>query len=110
METEPTENTFTFADADTIVNFATANDMKVRGHTLVWHTSNPDWLFKDANGQQMTQPTEANKILPRKRLENHIKNVVTHFGDKVYAWDVVNEVIDETQPDGFSHSTWYQIL
>jgi endo-1,4-beta-xylanase len=35
--------------------------------------------------------------------------VVAHFGDDVYAWDVVNEVIDPGQADGFRRSPWFNI-
>lgn len=105
---EPTEGNFNFATADALVNFAMANNMLVRGHTLVWHNQNPSWLFKDANGNDM-QPTPENKALLLQRLENHIRAVVGHFRGKVYAWDVVNEVIDPSQPDGFRRSKWYEI-
>ncbi len=106
---EPGEGSFTFDQADKIVDFARANGMLVRGHTLLWHQQVPDWVFKDADGGDMT-PTPANKALLLQRLENHIKNVVEHFGDKIYVYDVVNEVIDESQPDGFRRSKWFQIL
>ncbi|HEX6396364.1 MAG TPA: endo-1,4-beta-xylanase, partial [Steroidobacteraceae bacterium] len=36
---------FNFAPADTIVAFALANNIKVRGHTLLWHRTAPDWFF-----------------------------------------------------------------
>ena len=104
----PTESTYNFAPADALVSFARANGMKVRGHALVWHKQVPDWLFRDPDGNPMT-PTPANKALLLKRLDDHIRNVVMHFGDDVYAWDVVNEVIDENQPDGFRRNMWYQI-
>ena len=39
--TEPTLGTFTFAAADAQVAFAKANNMQVRGHTLVWHAQTP---------------------------------------------------------------------
>jgi endo-1,4-beta-xylanase len=35
---------------------------------------------------------------------------VTHFGDKVYAWDVVNEPLDPSQPDCLNHGPFYQVL
>jgi endo-1,4-beta-xylanase len=105
---QPTEGNFTFAAADAQVSFAGANNMQVRGHTLVWHQQNPAYLFNDANGNPMT-PTEANKTLLLQRLENHIRAVMTHFGSDVYAWDVVNEVIDPSQPDGFRRSPWFNI-
>lgn len=105
---EPTEGNFTFEKADAQVAFAKKNGMKIRGHTLVWHEQTPAWVFKDANGKPMT-PTAANKALLLKRLENHIRTVVKHFGDDVYAWDVVNEVIDPKESDGFRKSEWYKI-
>jgi len=54
-------------------------------------------------------PTPENKALLLQRLENHIRAVVSHFGDHVWAWDVVNEVIDPAQPDGFRRSPWFNI-
>lgn len=105
---QPTEGKFTFEAADAEVKFAKANGMKIRGHALVWHEQFPEWLFKDASGKPMT-PTPDNKALLLKRLETHIRTVVGHFGDSVYAWDVVNEVIDPTQEDGFRRSEWFNI-
>ena len=65
-------------------------------------------MFNDADGVPMT-PTPENKALLLQRLENHIRAVVWHFGDDVYAWDVVNEVIDPAQADGFRRSPWFNI-
>ncbi len=104
----PTESTYNFAPADAIVNFAKTNGMQVRGHALVWHEQVPDWLFRDQNGNPMT-PTQQNKALLLKRLDDHIRAVVTHFGSDITAWDVVNEVIDHGQPDGFRRNMWFQI-
>jgi endo-1,4-beta-xylanase len=104
----PTESSYNFGPADALVAFARANGMKVRGHALVWHEQVPDWLFRDPSGNMMTA-TAANKALLLQRLDTHIRDVVTHFGDDVYAWDVVNEVIDENRPDGFRRNMWYQI-
>jgi endo-1,4-beta-xylanase len=36
---------FTFERADRIVAFAQQHDMKVIGHTLVWHHQSPRWMF-----------------------------------------------------------------
>jgi Beta-1,4-xylanase len=105
---QPTEGNFTYATADAQVSFANTNNMAVRGHTLIWHNQNPTWLFNDANGNPMT-PTPENKALLLQRLENHIRAVMTHFGTNVYAWDVVNEVIDPSQADGFRRSPWFNI-
>src|SRR5688572_27597737 len=65
-------------------------------------------MFNDANGQPMT-PTEANKVLLLSRLEDHIRNVGGRYAADIFAWDVVNEVIDENQADGLRRSNWYTI-
>jgi endo-1,4-beta-xylanase len=106
---QPTQGNFTFATADAQVNFAKANNMLVRGHTLVWHNQTPSWVFNDAAGNPLT-PTPDNKALLLQRMDNHIRTVMMHFGDDVYAWDVVNEVIDPGQPDGFRRSPWFNII
>ncbi|MFI5839300.1 endo-1,4-beta-xylanase [Catenuloplanes sp. NPDC051500] len=106
--TEPTEGTFRFTDADTIVDFAKANGLAVRGHTLVWHNQTPAWVFLDADGAAMTATPE-NKALLLARLEAHIRGVAGRYGADIPVWDVVNEVIDESQPDGYRRSRWYEI-
>jgi endo-1,4-beta-xylanase len=107
--TEPTEGTFTFTTADSEVAFAKANNMHVRGHTLVWHNQIPAWVFNDASGNPMT-PTPDNRALLIQRMQNHITAVMTHFGADVGTWDVVNEPIDPSQPDGLRRSPWYNII
>ena len=105
---EPIENQFDFEKADAQVAFAKANKMRIRGHTLAWHEQTPAWVFQDANGKKLT-PNAANKTLVLKRLENHVRKVVGHFGADIYAWDVVNEVIDPNESDGFRRSDWYNL-
>jgi len=105
---QPAEGTFAFAAADAQVAFAKAHGQAVRGHTLVWHQQNPAWLFM-VNGVPMT-PTPENKALLLQRLETHIRTVVSHFADDVSSWDVVNEVIDPAQADGFLRSPWFTII
>ncbi|GAA4956011.1 endo-1,4-beta-xylanase [Actinoplanes utahensis] len=106
--TEPTENTFTYAQADPLLAYAEANDLAVRGHTLVWHNQTPAWVFTGADGQPMTATAEDKELLLA-RLENHIRNVAAHYGTAIGVWDVVNEVIDESQADGLRRSTWYTV-
>jgi endo-1,4-beta-xylanase len=108
--TEATENVFTFGQADAEVAFAKANNMHVRGHTLVWHNQIPAWVFTDpATGQPM-QPSDANRTILIQRMQNHITTVMKHFDGDVPTWDVVNEPFDQSQPDGLRRSPWYNII
>ncbi|HMF40208.1 MAG TPA: endo-1,4-beta-xylanase [Polyangia bacterium] len=107
---EPTENSFSYGTADTLVNFAMTNKMKIRGHTLVWFSQNPSWVFSNGSGGMPTSDV----LLAR--MKNHITKVMQHFAGKVYAWDVVNEAImeDGSYRDGTlssdKASLWYQII
>ncbi len=107
--TEPTEGNFVFTNADAQVSFAKAHNMHVRGHTLVWHNQTPAWVFNDANGNPMT-PTPENRALLISRMQRHIQAVMTHFGNDVPIWDVVNEPVDPGQPDGYRRSPWFNII
>ena len=104
----PSEGVYDFSQADALASFAAENHLRMRGHTLVWHQQNPAWLFKDAAGRDL-QATPEDKTLLLQRLQDHIRTVVAHYKNAVYAWDVVNEVIDPAEPDGFRRSRWFQI-
>ncbi|MGF7031640.1 endo-1,4-beta-xylanase [Paenibacillus mucilaginosus] len=101
--TEPQEGVFDLADSDAAVNFGVENGQQVRGHTLIWHNQTPGWVFRDAQGNL------ASKELLYQRMQKHIETVVGRYKDVIDAWDVVNEVIDASQPDGLRRSEWYQI-
>lgn len=109
--TEKTEGNFNFGPGDNILAFAQAHNIKMRGHTFVWHQQVPNWVFQDATGVDMsTEPySDANKALLLSRLKNHITALINHYKDNIYVWDVVNEAIDESQPNGFRRSKWYTI-
>jgi endo-1,4-beta-xylanase len=99
----PAENRYNWEPADEIVDFAVANGLKMRGHTLCWHSQTPDWLFKDGKGNEVT------KEVLFQRLKDHITNVVTRYKGKIYAWDVVNEAIDDDDTKFYRDSPWYKI-
>ncbi len=101
---QPQEGKFNWAEADKIVEFAQANGLKVRGHTLCWHNQTGEWMFKDSAGN------EASKELVLARLKEHITQVVSHFKGKVYCWDVLNEAIDNAHPEiGYRQTQMYKI-
>ncbi|MFL6121720.1 endo-1,4-beta-xylanase [Actinophytocola sp.] len=94
--TEPTQGQFSYTRAEEIMSLAQANGQRVRGHTLVWHNQTPSWV----------QNLDATAL--RTALSNHITNVVGHFAGRLYAWDVVNEPLNE---DGtLRNSFWYAKL
>ncbi len=99
----PKENEYYWKDADSIVAFAQANQMKVRGHTLCWHNQTPQWMFTDAKGDTVS------KAVLLQRLKDHITTVVSRYKGKVYAWDVVNEAISDKPGEVYRASPWYKI-
>jgi endo-1,4-beta-xylanase len=86
---------YDFRGADSLVAFAQAHNMVVRGHTLVWHNQVSPWVTKGG----YTSPQLA------KILHDHIAAVMGHYGAKVYAWDVVNEAF--TDDGSMRHTIWY---
>jgi endo-1,4-beta-xylanase len=76
---------YRWTNPDSMVAFAQANGMKVRGHTLVWYQQNPAWLTNT------TWDPETLKVV----LKEHIDSVVGHYKGKVLAWDVVNEAFND---------------
>jgi len=102
---QPSPGRYTFDRADAIVELAEKNGMLVRGHTLVWHSQTPAWVFRDEEGRP------ASRELLLKRMEEHITTVVSRYRGRVYAWDVVNEAVADGQ-GGYlrTDSPWYRII
>ena len=103
---EATKGTFTYSAADAQVALAVSNNMQVRGFNLVSAdgAQTPAYAFGDGTNSPANQATVIANI------QEHIQNEVTHFGNKVYAWDVVNVPLDPSQPDCLSHGPFYQVL
>ena len=81
--TEPSQNNFNFSSGDSIYNWATQRGLKVRGHTLAWHSQQPSW-WGGISGNTL-----------RNAMISHINGVMAHYKGKLYAWDVVNEAFNE---------------
>lgn len=93
LRPEPTQ--FDYRQGDEIVRFARAQQMKVRGHCLVWDHDNPEWL---ARGQFTSRQLA-------RLLHRHIRSVMKHYAGQVFAWDVINEALNEN--GNVRDSIWY---
>lgn len=91
----PEQRSYDFRAGDEIVRFAQAHQMKIRGHCLVWGRDNPDWLVQgNFTARQLAR-----------LLHDHISRVMKHYAGQVFAWDVVNEALDEK--GNLRDSIWY---
>jgi endo-1,4-beta-xylanase len=98
-QTEPRDDTYTFAEADAFAAFAQASGLKINGHCLVLHNRCPDWFFLD-NGK----PAKRDLVL--KRMIDHVTTEASHMRGKVFSWDVVNEALGEG-PDYLRPNKWF---
>jgi len=85
---QPQEGNFVFSNGDALVEYAASQGKLVRGHTLLWHNQHPKWFFTDEAGN------EVSKEVLMDRIETHINTIVSHYKGQIYAWDVVNEVVE----------------
>jgi endo-1,4-beta-xylanase len=99
----PEENRYNWKPADQVVDFAQKNGILLRGHTLCWHNQTPNWFFK-----KDSQTVSKEELLAR--MKTHITDVVTRYKGKIYAWDVVNEAINDGGDKAMRESEFYKII
>lgn len=104
LNPEPDQYNFTAADA--YLDFAEKHRMEVIGHTLVWHSQTPRWVFQDAEGQ----PASREVLL--ERMRKHIETVAGRYKGRIKGWDVVNEAIADGGADApvLRNSPWKRII
>ena len=112
-----------FQQMDSILSDMKMLGLKLRGHTLVWHSQTPAWFFQKnygLNGETtLVGPDEMNA-----RMEWYIKSVLEHVSSWekennngehiIFAWDVVNEAAsDNAGENNFlrdsASSSWFAI-
>ena len=116
------EPALNFMSIDSTLKWCQENGMKMRGHTLVWHTQAPNWFFREGytdDGEYVDKETML------ARMESYIRQLLTHVQEEypgvIYCWDVVNEAVDPDSADsesGFSCRTkcgedpnpWYDTI
>lgn len=98
----PYPGVFNFKIADKFIEYGNENGMYLVGHTLIWHSQTPDWVFQDSLGEPASRE---DMIL---RMEDHITTIVTHYKGKIDCWDVVNEAVND---DGtIRENVWYNAI
>ena len=80
----PQWDTYNFALADKMIEYGKKHDIKVNGHTLIWHSQLPAFArnIKDVDSFKTF-------------FTNHIKTVAGRYSGKIFSWDVVNEALNE---------------
>jgi hypothetical protein len=71
------------------------DQVKIKGHTLLWHNQTPEAFFHE--GFLTSNPWASREVMLA-RIDSYIKAVFEKFasyGDVLYSWDVVNEAIDD---------------
>ncbi len=102
----PEPDHYNFTAADAYLDFAEKHRMEVIGHTLVWHSQTPRWVFQDAEGQ----PASREVLL--ERMRKHIETVAGRYKSRIKGWDVVNEAIADGGADApvLRNSPWKRII
>ncbi|KAH6877079.1 family 10 glycosyl hydrolase [Thelonectria olida] len=96
--TEPSPGVFNFTEGEVVSSIAKKNGQYMRCHALVWHSQLASWV----------ESTEWTPKTLRKAIKRHIQKVAGHWRGRCYAWDVVNEALNE---DGtYRDSVFYQVL
>ncbi|KAI1282390.1 family 10 glycosyl hydrolase [Xylaria sp. FL0933] len=95
---EPSQGTFSYTSGDQIAELAETNGQLLRCHTLVWYSQLPSWVSSGT----WTVDTLTSVV------NTHIANEVGHYKGQCYAWDVVNEGLND---DGtYRANVFYNVL
>lgn len=85
----PRPGEYDFMPADQFMEYGETNKMFIVGHTLVWHSQVPAWVFLDDLGR----PLGRKALL--ERMREHIHSVVGRYKGRIHGWDVVNEAFED---------------
>lgn len=106
--THPFEDRYNWGTADALVDWCIDNDVKIWGHTLVWHAQTARWFFQPGADER-----PVTRELAMARLKEHIMTVVGRYKGRIIGWDVVNEAIDDRgsgQTENLRNFSWYQVI
>ncbi|OLN93055.1 Endo-1,4-beta-xylanase 1-like protein 5 [Colletotrichum chlorophyti] len=95
--TERSQGQFSYTNGDAVTNRARQAGQILRCHALVWHSQLPTWVNNINGREAMTRV-----------LQTHIQNVAGHYKGQCYAWDVVNEALEDN--GAYRNSPMYRAL
>lgn len=93
----PNNKFWNWSDIDKALEFAEANKIAVKWHTLFWHQQNPGFL------SSMKTKEQAEKM-----MDEHITTIMQRYKGRIKYYDVVNEMFEE---DGsFRDTIWLRLM
>ena len=97
----PEPDRYNFEPGDFMADFCKKNNMKMRGHTLVWHNQTWPWLRSTITSENA-----------RKYFEDHIRTVAGRYQGRMHSWDVVNEAIlpEDGREDGMRQTPFLEMV
>ena len=113
LEAEDGMPVINMENVERIMKMAEDAGLKMRGHTLVWHSQTPEWLFHVDYDEDKDYADRETMLA---RMESYISKVLTYCNENhpglVYAWDVVNEAMSDDQEGGLrkKDSLWYKTI
>jgi endo-1,4-beta-xylanase len=96
---QPERGEYDWSGPDAVVDFATARDLNVRGHTMLWHNQQPAWLSQgDWDAESLSGV-----------VHEHVTTVMERYRGRISAWDIINEPLEDGGPD-IRRNLWYEVL
>ncbi len=65
-----------------VASWLVGQGVRVKGHPLVWHTVQPDWLMEVGGDDEV-----------ERLLRAHVRETVAGFADVIQLWDAINETV-----------------
>ena len=94
-------------EAVSILKWAQENDLSMRGHTLIWYSQTPDWIFREGFDNKGALVGRWEMLTRMESLISGNFEELKRLGylDLFYAYDVVNEALIEDGSIRKSHWT-----